>query len=330
MKGPCIFFSRAFLEHGSEAHPERPSRLSGAMAYFKDHGVLDAVDLLTPRPASDDEIAAIHRREYVDRVRAYGAGPFEGEVEMAAGSAAAAGLAAGAAIGCVDESADRELAFGLVRPPGHHALPDRAMGFCLYNNVAIGAAHALRSVKRVLIVDWDAHHGNGTELAFYDRPDVLYFSVHEHPHYPGTGRPGDVGAGEGEGFNVNVPLPAGSNDADLMEAFRRVLLPIAEDYRPDMVMVSAGYDLYYGDPLCDMKVTPGGFQAMAYAVRGIRGRRGVAALLEGGYSEALPECIAASIRGFLGEEAAISGEPAGPALANIAEAVAVQKKYWRL
>ena len=330
MQKACIFYTDAFLEHGSEAQVERPSRAARTMAQLKGAGILDCADLLRPRPASDEEIAAVHDPAYIKRVRAFGTGDFDDAIEMTGGSPAAATLAAGAAIGCVDETVDRELAFGVVRPPGHHAMPDHAMGFCLFNNAAIAAAHALKTVKRVLIVDWDVHHGNGTEHMFYDSPDVLYFSVHQYPWYPGTGSPEDTGAGNGKGYNVNVALPVRSTDADYMNVFRRLLLPIADSYKPDQIIVSAGFDPLWGDPLGGMHLSASGFQAMAYALREIRGSRGIAALLEGGYSDELPSCVEATIRGFLGEEAEITMPTSDMATMYTEYAINAQKEYWRL
>jgi acetoin utilization deacetylase AcuC-like enzyme len=333
---PCIFYSDAFLKHGREDDPERPSRLSRTRAHLENSALSGRIDVLEPRMAAAADITAVHTPEYLDYVRAKGTGMLDLDTFMTRGSLEAATLAAGAAIGCVDETARRELAYGLVRPPGHHAMPGHAMGFCIFNNAAIGAAHALgaahapKSVKRVLIVDWDVHHGNGTENMFYHSPDVLYFSIHQYPWYPGTGRCEDVGTGAGEGFNVNVPFPVRSNDADYLEVFRRLLLPIADSYKPEQIIVSAGYDPLWDDPLGGMHLTTAGFQAMAYALRSIRGPRGIAALLEGGYSDELPQCVEASIRGFLGEDADITTPASDMATMNLEHAIHVQKQYWRL
>jgi acetoin utilization deacetylase AcuC-like enzyme len=327
---PCVFYSDTFLKHGEEDRIEAPSRAARIMARLRDARLLERADLLKPSPAADADIVAVHTPGYLDFIRTKGAGMLDADTVMTRGSPEAATLAAGAAVGCVDEAAARELAFGVVRPPGHHAMPDHAMGFCIFNNAAIGAAHALKSLGRVLIVDWDVHHGNGTENMFYDSPDVLYFSIHQYPWYPGTGRPDDVGTGEGKGFNVNVPQPARTNDADYLEIFRRLLLPIADSFKPEQIIVSAGYDPLWGDPLGGMHLTAAGFQAMAYALRGIRGSRGIAVLLEGGYSEELPACVEASIRGFLGEDAEITTPTSDMATLNLEHVIHVQKEFWRL
>lgn len=332
MKSSCVFYADQFLRHGLEGHVESPGRLTAALRHLRASGLSDRLDLLAPRNAEDSELCAVHEPEYVQYLETRGPGWLDPDTPVTSGSAETARLAAGAAVGAVEQVSrgGRKLAFGLVRPPGHHAFPGKAMGFCLYNNAAVGAASALGDRKKVLIVDWDVHHGNGTEAIFYGNPAVLYFSVHQSPHFPHTGKAEDVGTCEGEGFNVNVPLPPGSADADFLEAFRRVLVPIADAFRPDQVIVSAGYDAAEGDPLGDMRMTPAGFQKLAFTVKDLGKARGVAALLEGGYSPLLPECISASILGFLGEDVEISPETTAAAMTNIGEAVRVQKQYWRL
>jgi acetoin utilization deacetylase AcuC-like enzyme len=329
---PRIFYSDDFLRHDLPGHPESKERLALIMArlYIKFSGLAEFTE---PKPATVQDIEAVHAPWYVKSILEHGAGRLDMDTYMSEGSATAALKAAGAAVQAADYALDgRGLAAGMVRPPGHHALPDRAMGFCLFNNAAIAAEHALRRVKKVLIVDWDVHHGNGTELAFYDRPDVLYFSTHEYPFYPGTGAADDTGRGDGEGFNVNVPMRAGSGDADFSDAFRRVLLPIAESYRPELIIVSAGYDTHEADPLADMRMTEAGFHSLASLVKEAAGKAGIVVLLEGGYSlEQLPSSVEASLLGFMGEPfEPIKEERTASAAERIDEAVAVQKRYWKL
>jgi acetoin utilization deacetylase AcuC-like enzyme len=215
----------------------------------------------------------------------------------------AAFLAAGTAVDAVDGAMKgTKFSMGLVRPPGHHATRDSAMGFCIFNNAAISAEHAInKGLKRVMIIDWDLHHGNGTESMFYSRDDVLYFSTHQYPAYPGTGALIDTGFAKGRGFNVNVPLPAGCSDDDYADAFQGIMLPVMREYRPELVIVSAGFDPHYDDPLGHMKVSEVGFYIMANLVA--RGARevgaNIVALLEGGYSiRHLGANVEAAIYGF--------------------------------
>lgn len=291
---------------------------------------MGGLEFREPPPALAGDLEAIHHPRYVEYILGHGPGRLDPDTYMSEGSAAAALRAAGAAVEAVDLAlSGRRIVAGMVRPPGHHALPAQAMGFCLFNNPAIGAAHALKKIKKVAIVDWDVHHGNGTELVFYGRPDALYFSVHQHPHYPGTGAAGDTGTGDGEGYTVNVPLPAGSGDADYAAAFEGILLPILDSYRPELLVVSAGYDSHEADPLGDMRMTAPGFGTLASLIAGYAS---VAMLLEGGYAiDHLPSCVAASLRGFTGEEFGIvSKDRTAAAKESIRAAKAVQGRYWRL
>ncbi|MDI6897377.1 histone deacetylase family protein [Methanocella conradii] len=329
-----VYYSDDFLRHDWPGHVERRERLEATMSRLRGGVLAEKVEVVEPRPATADEVGSVHAPWYVRYILEHGEGMLDLDTYMSEGSAIAALRAAGAAVEGVDEAlSGRRLVVGMVRPPGHHALPAQAMGFCLFNNAAIGAKHALRRAGRVLIIDWDVHHGNGTELVFYDNPRVLYFSVHQSPLFPGTGAAPDAGVGEGEGFNVNVPLPAGSTDADYAEAFGRILLPIMDDYGPGLVIVSAGYDPHYADPIADMRMTEAGFYALASMVRGGSKNASIVVMLEGGYSlEHLPSSVEASLLGLMGEpyDYRASEEKTGAAAGRIAEALEVQRKYWRL
>jgi len=282
-----------FREHrGPDGHPERPERLLAVGRALDAHRAVLAP--LAPRLATDEELLRIHGREHLARVaEAARRAPIhlDPDTFCSPRSAEVARLAAGAAVDLARAVVRGELATGLaaVRPPGHHAEAGRAMGFCLFNNVAV-AARALQAeegVERVLILDWDVHHGNGTQHSFEDDPSVLYFSTHQHPYYPGTGSASEIGEGRGRGATVNVPMPAGCGDAEYVGVFQRVLVPVVRGFRPDVVLVSAGFDAHRDDPLAAMDVTGAGYAALAAIVRSLAdevcGGR-LAFVLEGGYA----------------------------------------------
>lgn len=256
---------------------------------------------MAPRAATREELERVHSPEYLDRVGATAghAVMLDADTFTSPESYEVALLAAGAAIQAAEHALDhREPAFALVRPPGHHAGRDRAMGFCLYNNIAIAAAAArARGVERVAIVDIDVHHGNGTQWMFYDDPSVLYVSTHQHPCYPGTGSADEVGNGDGLGFTVNVPLEAGATDADYALVYRDAVVPILDRFAPQLVLVSAGFDAHERDPLASMRVTTEGYAAVVRQVVEVAERHGVVALvMEGGYElTALAACLGASL-----------------------------------
>ncbi len=283
-----------YLEHGAGySHPESPERLVAIYAMLDEPDMAGLFLPVPVRPATTDEIAMIHRRSYIAMVADTAGSAFvslDPDTATTAGSYAAATLAVGGLLNAIDKVLAGELdnAFALVRPPGHHAEADRAMGFCLFNNVAVGAMHAIKRhrLERVLIVDWDLHHGNGTQHAFYEDKRVLYFSTHQYPYYPGTGALEENGSGAGLGYTINVPLRPGADNAHYLDVFRRLLQPVALKFKPELILVSAGFDIYKDDPLGGMGVTPEGFAALTRVLLNIAdaccGGR-LVMTLEGGY-----------------------------------------------
>ena len=319
--GTGLYYSARYLEHGAAGHPESPARLEVAWAELQRHGLLDHVALIEPGPAELADVERVHAAGHVRLVRALaaeGGGWVDGDTLVSPGSYDAALRAAGAAVeGCAAVLSGRQQnAFALVRPPGHHALPDRAMGFCLFNNVAVAAASALAvgGADRVLVVDFDVHHGNGTQDIFYDRADLCLFSTHQHPLYPGTGRLSETGAGAGAGCTANLPLPPGCGDAVYARVFDEVLAPLARRCRPDLILVSAGYDAHWSDPLAGMRLTVDGYVALMERLRDLAaelcGGR-LVAVLEGGYNlDAVAAAVVASCQVLAGQPPV--AEPLGP------------------
>jgi acetoin utilization deacetylase AcuC-like enzyme len=273
-------------------HPERPERLRVLLDLAE---TLDPArfQLLPPRAALRSEITLCHDPEYVHLVESTASlsqYALDGDTITSPESFAVASLATGGFLRLLDSVAAGESAngFAIVRPPGHHALRNRAMGFCLFNTIAVGAQYlkTAHGAKRIAIVDWDVHHGNGTQEAFYDDPSVLFVSAHQYPFYPGTGGIAEVGVKEGTGFTINIPLPAGCGDAEYLRVFRDVVIPAIERFRPQWILVSAGFDPHRQDPLAGMNVTEAGFSQMARAMLQLAevycgGKIGF--LLEGGY-----------------------------------------------
>lgn len=249
-----FLYDPAVLDHQPPAgHPERPARVREVMALLESQGMLDRLARLPVTSATRAQIERVHTPAYLDRVErviAGGGGYLDaGDTVASPGSWAAACAAAGAAIGAVDAvlTDGMDASFALIRPPGHHAPPDRAMGFCILNHAAIAAAHAIseHGLSRVLLVDFDVHHGNGTQDCFYALPQVLYFSTHQSPAYPFTGAMEETGEGAGRGYTVNVPLPPDVGEAGFLQAFDTILRPVAARFRPELVIVSAGYDAHW-------------------------------------------------------------------------------------
>jgi acetoin utilization deacetylase AcuC-like enzyme len=311
--GPAIWLltDDGMAAHGSPGHPERAERLRAAAL-----GVEDAAEALggslerpAVEPATDEVLERVHAPWYVASLDAAAAGGgrwIDYDTPVALGSMRAARLAAGATLAAAMAAVqgDATVAFAVVRPPGHHASEERAAGFCLINNVAVAVA-GLRAgglAQRIAIVDWDVHHGDGTQSIFDADPDLCYASTHQSPFYPGTGSAGERGSGPAIGTKHNVPLPAGIGDEAFGDAWLAQLLPAVEDFRPEVILISAGFDAHRADPLAELRVSEGGFATVAAAVGELARRldlRGVALTLEGGYDlQALRASAAASVVGL--------------------------------
>ncbi len=335
-----LITSLAYLQHDEPSHPENASRLRAIHAMLEKTGLRERCLNLDPKPATIEQITAVHTEEYVaqlERVMSRAPGYLDPDTYIVPESYETAELAAGGAIRAVDAVIDagrddpagrlyeNNAAFALVRPPGHHATPDAAMGFCLFNNVAIAARHAqARGMQRILIVDFDVHHGNGTQDAFYADPSVLYISSHQWGIYPGTGRAEETGIGDGKGFNINIPLPAGAGDSAFDRIADEIIAPAAARFAPTMILVSAGFDAHWADPLASLQLSTTGYfrlaqRLVALAEQHCGGR--IMCTLEGGYNtSALADSVRAVCHALLKDPSAlptVAGQappdPLGPA-----------------
>jgi len=343
MSSLAIIRDDRYLEHNpGDGHPESPNRLRVI------HDLIDRefanLPKIAPRLATEEELALVHDPLYIQHVA-----NTEGKVHtqldpdtgLSARSYEIARLAAGGLLQGVDallNPGPRPLApvFAFLRPPGHHAEAGHAMGFCIFNNVAIAAAYAKETygLKRILIVDWDLHHGNGTQHSFYDDQSVLYFSSHQYPYYPGSGNFDQVGTGRGEGFTVNAPFPTGFGDVEYLSVYNRILKPIALEYQPELVLVSAGFDPYFADPLGGMQVTAEGFGALAGLIKDIADQTcngKILLTLEGGYNpQGLRDGVRAVILALQRSEPLPAEIQSSPAAEQVIERIIkVQKKYWK-
>jgi acetoin utilization deacetylase AcuC-like enzyme len=338
-----------YLEHVMDpGHPESPERLRAIYQMLEEEEMKGHFEAVKPRSATREELEMIHSSRYIDLIASTAGKPYfrlDGDTSTCAKSYETALLAAGGFLVLIRAVMEGKLnnGFAFVRPPGHHAERDRAMGFCLFNNIAIGARYAIRNfpLQRILIVDWDVHHGNGTQNSFYEDPQVLYFSTHRYGFfYPGTGAATEVGKGKGEGFTVNVPLSTRCDDADYGNIFQKILKPIALEYQPQLILVSAGFDIHYDDPLGGMEVTEKGFARMTQILMEIAGATAqgkLAITLEGGYDVAGQR---RSVKAILKELAQISPldkrdllekEEANASRTErfVLQLKEIQKRYWK-
>ena len=330
-----------YLKHSNgPMHPEGPERLVTIDRMLSDFPLKDHLQDIPPRDAAFEELAWIHEKSYIRRIEQTQGSSFtvlDPDTSATSDSYAAALRAAGGTMAAAEAvlSGRFPAAFAFVRPPGHHAEAGRAMGFCLFNNIAIAAMYGLRShgLKRVLIVDWDVHHGNGTMHSFYETDEVLYFSVHQYPHYPGTGRIEEIGRGGGLGYTMNVPLYGGQGDADYIYVFHEVLLPVAREYSPQLILVSAGFDTHRNDPLAGMGMSGGAYGRLTEILRNLAegccpGR--LALTLEGGYNQTALSDGVASVLSSLIRGAADNPEAGGEPSAEEPAGVNVQNETRRV
>ncbi len=332
-----------YLQHDTGRHVEVAARLEAVISHLEETGLKPKLVPIEPRPATVDEIALVHQRDYIkgiEQAAARGGGALDPDTVMSADSYQAALYAVGGVIRAVEAVMAGEVAnaFALVRPPGHHATANQAMGFCLFNNVAVAAEYALKEYKleHILIVDFDVHHGNGTQATFYDNPKVMYISTHEYPFYPGTGAINEVGSGEGRGTTLNVPLPAGCGDEEYLAVFEQVIVPAARRFQPQLILGSVGYDGHWADPLAMMQLSVGGFAGMTGVIKGLaeelcEGR--LVLTLEGGYNlEAIAASVKATFDVLLGNDGGeLSGAPPRPAEPpNISGLIAEIKQLHKL
>ena len=294
----ALIYHSIFLKHDTGPHhPERPSRLQSILRKLQSARFIDKLKLIEPGPASIDDIALVHSRDYVLSIKDICSNlhsdnkNLDPDTVVSGRSFEAALFAAGAVIRAIDLVFDKKIdnAFCMVRPPGHHARVQQAMGFCIFNNVAIGARYIQKKydLKRILIIDWDVHHGNGTEEIFYEDEGVFYISLHQYPHYPGTGSKESIGAGKGKGFNLNIPMDAGAGDTEYIKAFKDIIIPRVKDFKPEFILTSAGFDGHKDDPLSSTTLRESGYYEMTKMIKEMAklySKNRLVSILEGGYN----------------------------------------------
>jgi len=306
-----LVYDPIYLKHDTGQHIENAQRLEATISHLEQTQLKQQLTLIKPRAASTEEISLVHHNQHISHIQDVaqrGGGWLDVDTVMSPDSYQAAIYAAGGAIRASEVVMNGEVgsAFALVRPPGHHATSQRAMGFCLFNNVAIATRYVQAKYKldHVVIIDFDVHHGNGTQATFYDNPQVLYVSTHEYPFYPGTGGIEETGSGAGEGTTINIPLPAGCGDAEYLQAFEQIIVPAAKRFNPQFIAVSTGYDLHWADDIALMQVSTNGLARMVKIIKGLadelcNGR--LVFSLEGGYHlQALPYSVKATFDVLLG------------------------------
>lgn len=332
---PPFFRHPASLDHDTgHGHPERPDRIRAIEAKLESRDWLGWEPVEAPA-ATEEQLLRVHPADYVERVRALSARgeAFDMDTSTSPGSYEAALRAAGGACALVESllGGGERTGFSALRPPGHHAETATAMGFCLFGNVAIAARHALDALgaERVLVVDWDVHHGNGTNAIFHESREVLFVSIHQFPFWPGTGPLEDVGSGDGEGYSINLPVPGGTGEASFLSLIEHVVMPVGRQYRPDLILISAGYDAHRDDPLGGLRLETSSYGGMSSRIRALGREVGapVGAVLEGGYdlsalADSVEDTMAALERGPLPPE--VARDP----LAD--EAAELLGRYWEL